>query len=345
MKDGAPVRRSLASSRRKGKIVDLELTGKRVVVTGAGRGIGLAVTRGFVAEGAHVVAGSRATSPELEELANAGSVTPVEVDLATADGPGKLVEAAGGLLDVLVNNVGSAPARPAGFAAVTDEEWARTWNLNVMAAVRATRAALPVMLAAGGGAIVNIGSVNARLADPMVIDYSASKAALVNLAKSLSKEFGARGIRVNTVDPGPVATDLWLADGGVAATISAAQGVDPGAVAAGAAAGDGPLQPSRRGRRHRAAARQPAHGQRHRRRLHDRRRHDHHRLTGGEALLGEPPQRGVGELRPAVVDQRDRAVAVGRSGRRRRRCRGPRSRRVSPSPVRLHLVQAGVPPP
>ena len=119
---------------------------------------------------------------------------------------------------------------------MTDEEWARTWNLNVMAAVRATRAALPVMLAAGGGAIVNIGSVNARLADPMVIDYSASKAALVNLAKSLSKEFGARGIRVNTVDPGPVATDLWLADGGVAATISAAQGVDPGAVAAGAAA-------------------------------------------------------------------------------------------------------------
>ena len=216
--------------------MDLELTGKRVVVTGAGRGIGLAVTRGFVAEGANVVAGSRATSPELEELANAGSVTPVEVDLATADGPGKLVEAAGGRLDVLVNNVGSAPARPAGFAAVTDEEWARTWNLNVMAAVRATRAALPVMLAAGGGAIVNIGSVNARLADPMVIDYSAAKAALVNLAKSLSKEFGARGIRVNTVDPGPVATDLWLADGGVAATISAAQGVDPGAVAAGAAA-------------------------------------------------------------------------------------------------------------
>ena len=216
--------------------MDLELTGKRVVVTGAGRGIGLAVTRGLVAEGAHVIAGSRTLSPELKELADAGSVTPVEVDLATAEGPGRLVEAAGDRLDVLVNNVGSAPARPAGFTALTDEEWVRTWNLNVMAAVRATRAALPVMLAAGGGAIVNIGSVNARLADPMVIDYSAAKAALVNLAKSLSKEFGARGIRVNTVDPGPVATDLWLANGGVAATISAAQGVDPGAVAAGAAA-------------------------------------------------------------------------------------------------------------
>jgi NAD(P)-dependent dehydrogenase (short-subunit alcohol dehydrogenase family) len=62
---------------------------------------------------------------------------------------------------------------------VTDEEWARTWNLNVMAAVRATRAALPVMLAAGGGAIVNIGSVSARLADPVVIDYSAARTANV----------------------------------------------------------------------------------------------------------------------------------------------------------------------
>ena len=79
-----------------------------------------------------------------------------------------------------------------GSSAVTDEQWTATW-LNVMAAVRATRAALPVMLAGGGGAIVNIGSVNARLPDPLVIDYSASKAALVNLAKALSKEFGGLG--------------------------------------------------------------------------------------------------------------------------------------------------------
>ena len=90
MKDGAPALRSLASSRRAGKIVDLELTGKRVVVTGAGRGIGLAVTRGFVTEGAHVVAGSRTVSSELKELASEGSVTPVQVDLATSDGPARL---------------------------------------------------------------------------------------------------------------------------------------------------------------------------------------------------------------------------------------------------------------
>jgi NAD(P)-dependent dehydrogenase (short-subunit alcohol dehydrogenase family) len=216
--------------------MDLGLAGKRVVVTGAGRGIGLAVTRGFAAEGAYVVAGSRRITPELEKLAEEGLVTPVEVDLSTADGARSLITAAGDRIDVLVNNVGIAPPRPQGFLEVTDDMWATTWNLNLMTAVRATRAALPVMLAAGGGAIVNTGSVNHRLPDPLVVDYSAAKAAMTSLAKSLSKEFGGRGIRVNTVAPGPVATDLWLGDGGVAATVGAARGIDPADVAAGAAA-------------------------------------------------------------------------------------------------------------
>jgi NAD(P)-dependent dehydrogenase (short-subunit alcohol dehydrogenase family) len=212
--------------------MDLGLTGKRVVVTGAGKGIGLAIVRGFTAEGATVVAGSRTITPELE----IDGVTPVEVDLAAPSGPADLVAAAGDRIDVLVNNVGVAPPRPQGFLEVTDDMWAATWNLNVMAAVRTTRAALPVMLAGGGGAIVNTGSVNHRLADPLVIDYSAAKAALTSFAKSLSKEFGARGIRVNTVAPGPVATDLWLGGSGVAATVGAARGLSPEQVEAGARA-------------------------------------------------------------------------------------------------------------
>jgi NAD(P)-dependent dehydrogenase (short-subunit alcohol dehydrogenase family) len=215
--------------------LDLGLRGKRVVVTGAGRGIGLAVVRGFVAEGAYVTAGSLRVSPELEELARGGSVTPVEVDLAEPSGPGRLIDVAGDRIHVLVNNVGIAPPRPTGFLTVTDEMWETTWNLNVMAAVRTTRAALPVMLETGAGAVVNTGSVNSRLADPLVIDYSAAKAALANFAKSLSKEFGPRGIRVNTVAPGPVATDLWLGPDGVAATVSAAGNIAPDDVAAGAA--------------------------------------------------------------------------------------------------------------
>jgi NAD(P)-dependent dehydrogenase (short-subunit alcohol dehydrogenase family) len=115
--------------------------------------------------------------------------------------------------------------------------WQQTLELNLMAAVRTMRAAIPVMLGGGGGVIVNIASLNARLPDPAVLDYSASKAALVNVSKSLSKEFGPRGIRVNSVDPGPVATDLWLGTGGVASQIGEKSGQRPEDVAAAAAAG------------------------------------------------------------------------------------------------------------
>ena len=152
-------------------------------------------------------------------------------------GRARLVEAAGDRIDIVVNNVGAAPPRLDGFLAITDEMWQRTLELDLMAAVRTLRAAIPVLLAGGGGAIVNIGSVNARLPDPAVLDYSAAKSALVNLAKSLSKEFGSHGIRVNTIDPGPVATDLWLGAGGVAELVGGASGQSAEAVAAAAAAG------------------------------------------------------------------------------------------------------------
>jgi NAD(P)-dependent dehydrogenase (short-subunit alcohol dehydrogenase family) len=212
--------------------MELGLDGQVAVVTGAGKGIGLAVARALHAEGVRVVAGSRTVTPELAAVADA-----VAIDLGTADGPASLVARTGPRVDILVNNVGIAPPRPDGFLAVTDEMWAATWNLDLMAAVRAMRAVLPLMVAAGSGSIVNVASLNARLPDPLVVDYSAAKAALVNVAKSVSKEFGGRGIRVNNVDPGPVATDLWLGAGGVAQTVGAAGGQRPEDVAAAAAAG------------------------------------------------------------------------------------------------------------
>jgi NAD(P)-dependent dehydrogenase (short-subunit alcohol dehydrogenase family) len=204
--------------------MDLGLSGRTAIVTGASRGIGLAVTRGLVAEGVHVTAGARQSSAELDELAGTGAVRVVEADLAEPEGPARLVGAAGDRIDILVNNVGSAPARPGGFGEITDEDWLESLTLNLMAAVRTTRAVLPVMVAAGKGAIVNISSVNASLPDPGVMDYSAAKAALANFSKSLSKQAGPHGIRVNTISPGPVATDLWLGDHGVAATVSRATG-------------------------------------------------------------------------------------------------------------------------
>jgi NAD(P)-dependent dehydrogenase (short-subunit alcohol dehydrogenase family) len=130
--------------------MDLGLTGRTAVVTGASRGI----------------------------------------DLADPHGPARLVALAGERLDILVNNVGSAPARTGGFLDITDEDWQQTINLDLMAAVRPTRSALPAMLAAGKGAIVSICSVNAALPDPAVMDYSAAKAALAGFSKALSKEVG-----------------------------------------------------------------------------------------------------------------------------------------------------------
>jgi NAD(P)-dependent dehydrogenase (short-subunit alcohol dehydrogenase family) len=216
--------------------MDLNLMDRVAVVTGASRGIGLAIVSALAAEGAHVIAGARTVSEELDKLVATGSVEAVQVDLADPNGPAALVEHAGDRLDILVNSVGGAPTRLDGFVAVTDEQWLATINLNFMAAVRSTRCAIPIMVGAGHGAIVNVSSVNAYLPDPGVIDYCASKAALSNFSKSLSKEFGPQGIRVNCVCPGPVSTDLWLGDGGVAATIAKASGQSAQDVAAGAAA-------------------------------------------------------------------------------------------------------------
>ncbi|HTW05433.1 MAG TPA: SDR family oxidoreductase [Streptosporangiaceae bacterium] len=207
--------------------MDLFLNARTAIVTGASRGIGLAVVRGLVAEGVRVTGGARTSSPELDELAATGAVRVVEADLAESGAPDRLVAAAGDRIDILVNNVGAAPTRTGGFGSITDEDWQASLTLNLMAAVRTTRAALPVMVAAGKGAIVNISSANAFLPDPAVMDYSAAKAALASFSKSLSKEAGPHGIRVNTVSPGPVATDLWLGDHGVAATVSHATGARP----------------------------------------------------------------------------------------------------------------------
>ncbi|MCH5676889.1 oxidoreductase [Streptomyces gilvus] len=212
-----------------------ELQDRVAVVTGASKGIGLAVATALAAAGARVVAASRTSSAELDALADKHGLVWVPVNLTHAEGVSMLADTVGERVDILVNNVGSAPARPGGFLSVTDAQWQQTIELNLFAAVAVTRALLPRMLDAGRGAIVNIGSVNAVLPDPTVVDYSAAKAALVNFSKALSKEFGARGVRVNSVSPGPVETELWLGGGGVADTVSTAAGLTPEQVLAQAA--------------------------------------------------------------------------------------------------------------
>jgi NAD(P)-dependent dehydrogenase (short-subunit alcohol dehydrogenase family) len=214
--------------------MDLHLSGKVAVVTGASKGIGLAIAQGLADEGVVVAAGARGLSDELSQLAASAPVHPVLADLATAEGPARLVEEAvanfGGV-DVLVNNVGAVRPHLDGFLSFSEDDWERSLTINFLAAVRTTRAALPHLLERGQATIVTICSVNAVLPDPTIIDYCASKAALMNFSKALSKEVGPRGVRVNTISPGPVSTALWLSDDGVAATIARATGGQAEAVA------------------------------------------------------------------------------------------------------------------
>jgi NAD(P)-dependent dehydrogenase (short-subunit alcohol dehydrogenase family) len=206
--------------------MDLALEDKVAVVTGASKGIGLAVVRALADEGALVVAGARST----DSLDGIERVTGVAVDLSRPEGPATLIARAvqeHGRVDVLVNNVGAVRIRIDGFLGTSDEEFEWAMQMNFFINLRTTRAALAPMLEAGAGAIVNVASVNAFFQpDAGTIDYGAAKAAVVNLTKALAQEFGHRGVRVNAVSPGPVSTELWLGEHGVAETVAKASGVD-----------------------------------------------------------------------------------------------------------------------
>ena len=216
--------------------MDLGLGGQRAVVSGGSRGIGLAVVRALVAEGVQVTTGARHCGDGLQRLVDEGAVRFVPGDLGTPEGIAALAEAAlaSGPVTLLVNNVGWERIETRGFLHVTEEDWLRSLNLNLLSAVRLSRALLPGMVEAGGGAIVNVSSINSAAPDHHIPAYSAAKAGLDSLGLVLAAEFGERGVRVNTVNPGPVSTDLWLVE--LAGALGAATGQEPRSIVDGAAA-------------------------------------------------------------------------------------------------------------
>jgi NAD(P)-dependent dehydrogenase (short-subunit alcohol dehydrogenase family) len=190
--------------------MDLGLRDKVCIVTGSTAGIGLATARLLAAEGALVVTCGRRAAPGIGEEVH------VVADLSQPGAPEAVVEEsvrAFGRLDVLVNNVGFAVQ--ARFEEVPDEDWDGMWQLNVMSYVRAIRAALPHLRAASG-AIVNVSSTAGKRPSGGMPHYSVTKAAVLSLSRLVADVYAADGIRCNAVTPGPVATDAWLAEGGLA---------------------------------------------------------------------------------------------------------------------------------
>jgi NAD(P)-dependent dehydrogenase (short-subunit alcohol dehydrogenase family) len=211
--------------------VNLGLEGKVVVITGAATGIGRATAHAFAREGA-VLGLLDLDGEELERTA-AGAEGAAAVHLAVADlaseagvvaGLGEVIEAAGGRVDVLFNNVGSGAVRT--FDELDDAAWQRTLELNFFSQVRAIRHVLPGMRERGAGVIVNNSSDLARQPEPVPIDYGVSKAAVLSLTKALARSEGP-AIRVNAVAPGPIWSEFWTKPGGFAETLGEFHGMDP----------------------------------------------------------------------------------------------------------------------
>ena len=189
------------SAPAKFSIDQTELADRRALVTGGSEGVGAAIVSRLAAAGAR-----GATTARSDRRSTDASDLYVRADVSTSDGVQVVVDAVleqyGGL-DILVHNVGGSSAPAGGFAALTDEEWQRELDLNLMAAVRLDRALLPTMLEQRSGVIIHVTSIQRLLPlHEATLGYAAAKAALATYSKGLANEIGPRGVRVNSVAPG-----------------------------------------------------------------------------------------------------------------------------------------------
>ena len=199
----------------------LTLEGRRALITGGTSGAGAATVALFKALGARVLTTARS------KPVNFSGAAFVEADLTTKGGVRTVVDAVSrelGGLDILVNVLGGSSAPSGGFAALTDEEWDKEFNLNFFPAVRLDRALIPGMIAQGHGVVIHVTSIQNRLPLPQATTgYASAKAALNTYSKSISKEVSPKGVRVVRVSPG------WIADpgsNGLAMRIAEEAGID-----------------------------------------------------------------------------------------------------------------------
>lgn len=190
--------------------MDLELTGKRALVSGSTLGIGRAIAESLAREGAEVIVNGRnadRVAQAVEELSAIGTASGLAADLSTAGGADALARFAtgNGPVDILVNNAGMFTVNE--FFDITDADWQAMFDLNVMSAVRLSRALMPSMLERGWGRVLFIGSDQSSKPNPSMAHYAMTKTALVSIARSLAERTRETGVTVNTLQVAPTWTD------------------------------------------------------------------------------------------------------------------------------------------
>jgi 3-oxoacyl-[acyl-carrier protein] reductase len=214
--------------------VDLGLSGRACVVTGASRGLGRATSRMLCAEGADVLLVARSEDALLEaadECAAAGQeaggrAESLVADITEPDAAERIAQEADdrlGQLDVLVNNAGTAQRRD--LDDVSDDDWYAAWELNVMGPMRLMRAAAPPMAERGWGRIVNVSSSSGKRPSAATPEYSVAKAAELSLSRLFADRYAARGVLINAICPGAAKTELWTAEGGLLDQVMEMEGV------------------------------------------------------------------------------------------------------------------------
>jgi 3-oxoacyl-[acyl-carrier protein] reductase len=230
--------------------VDLGLSGRACVVTGASRGIGLETARMLCAEGADVLLVARSEDRLVEaadECAAAGQeaggrAESLVADVTEAEAAELIVGEASerlGQVDVLVNNAGTARRRD--LDDVPDEDWYAAWELNVMGPMRLMRAAVPAMRERGWGRIVNVSSSSGKRPSGSTPEYSVAKAAELSLSRLYADRYAAHGVLINAICPGAVNSELWTDEGGLLDQVMEMEGLSSREEAIEAAAAGRPI--------------------------------------------------------------------------------------------------------